>query len=64
MSSSLLEGRVGRIYLPKQQIMSMPQHKMKVRSSLPSEDRSKHSIDVFQQHRQMLNVFVSGVLRK
>ena len=29
MSAELLEGRVGRIYMPQQQIDTMPQHKMK-----------------------------------
>ena len=29
VSAELLEGRVGRIYMPQQQIDTMPQHKMK-----------------------------------
>lgn len=30
VESDMLEGRVGRIYMPKQAIDSVPQHKMKV----------------------------------
>ena len=31
VGSDMLEGKVGRIYMPNQMIDTMPQHKMKVR---------------------------------
>ncbi len=36
MESDILEGKVGRIYMPKQAIDTIPQHKMKVLST-PSD---------------------------
>ncbi len=33
VGSDMLEGKVGRIYLPNQMIDTMPQHKMKVRAT-------------------------------
>lgn len=39
MSADLLEGKVGRIYMPKQDVGGMALHKMKARPSLcPNPD--------------------------
>lgn len=54
VSSSLLDGKVGRIYMPTQQISSMPQQKMKV-SSLMLELFTIHLISRF-------NIYGSKVL--